>query len=241
MFEKLPFGRLGVVSKHTKSAKHEGYIVAQPGGIHESLSGLVDLAVEHCNDVHQLPDALVQPECNDWLTIMGIATRTGNAPIMSTNGWTAGSKLYNAQRLLLRAVVAMVVLLTLLTQWPSTPAMAQGCANAVTVLNTLDTTDPGSLRRAIADLCPGGTINFAPALTASGPATIILTGGELTIAKTMTIHGPGANLLAISGNNTSRIFTVNPITGTAQKSMPLPSATARARLAVPSATTACSP
>jgi parallel beta-helix repeat protein len=56
------------------------------------------------------------------------------------------------------------------------------------------------------------TITFAPALTAGGPASILLTLGELTIAGSMTIQGPGAKLLEIdaSGNTAgSRVFNVD--------------------------------
>jgi hypothetical protein len=63
-----------------------------------------------------------------------------------------------------------------------------------------------SLREAIfaANLVDGpDEIRFAPALTASGPATILLTQGELAISDDLTITGPGADLLTIdaSGND----------------------------------------
>ena len=60
-----------------------------------------------------------------------------------------------------------------------------------------------SLRDAIAAAVSGDTINFAASLTAGGPATILLTHGELLINKGLTIAGPGANLLTIdaSGND----------------------------------------
>jgi hypothetical protein len=59
-----------------------------------------------------------------------------------------------------------------------------------------------SLRDAIAAAAPGDTINFASSLTSSGPATILLTNGELLIDKSLTINGPGATRLTIdaSGN-----------------------------------------
>ena len=44
------------------------------------------------------------------------------------------------------------------------------------------------------------TIHFDPALTASGPATILLTHGDLTITHGITIIGPGANLLTIDAS-----------------------------------------
>jgi CSLREA domain-containing protein len=82
---------------------------------------------------------------------------------------------------------------------------------AVVTVTTLDDTvdfNDGvtSLREAIfaANLVPGAdTIEFAPALTAGGPATILLTQGELKITDSLTISGPGAELLTIdaSGND----------------------------------------
>ena len=54
------------------------------------------------------------------------------------------------------------------------------------------------------------TINFDPTLFAT-PRTISVTSGELelTDAATTTISGPGAGLLSISGNNASRVFSIN--------------------------------
>ena len=66
----------------------------------------------------------------------------------------------------------------------------------------------GSLRDAIAHICPGGTINFDPAVFADAK-TITLTSGELFIDTDMTIQGPAANLLSISGNNASRVVYVD--------------------------------
>ena len=50
------------------------------------------------------------------------------------------------------------------------------------------------------------TITFAPNVT----GTITLTTGELVIKSNLTIIGPGANLLTISGNNASRVFYISP-------------------------------
>ena len=75
---------------------------------------------------------------------------------------------------------------------------------SITVANANDS-GPGSLRQAIADVCAGGTISFDPSLNGQ---TIVLTSGELAIDNDLTIVGPAANLLAVSGNNQSRIFNV---------------------------------
>jgi CSLREA domain-containing protein len=64
----------------------------------------------------------------------------------------------------------------------------------------------GSLRKAIADAASGDTINF----NLSGcPCTITLTSGELLINKNLTIQGPGATNLTVSGNMASRVFSMN--------------------------------
>jgi CSLREA domain-containing protein len=79
---------------------------------------------------------------------------------------------------------------------------------AVVTVDTLDDSvnlgdGHTSLREAIfaTNTVPGpDTINFAPALTASGPATILLTQGELAITDALTINGPSANLLTIDAS-----------------------------------------
>lgn len=75
--------------------------------------------------------------------------------------------------------------------------------NTITVTDTSDSS-PNSLRAAIADAAPGDTINFSLTL----PATITLTSGELLISKNLTISGPGASSLALSGNSASRVFEI---------------------------------
>ncbi|MEX2171385.1 MAG: choice-of-anchor Q domain-containing protein [Pirellulales bacterium] len=73
-----------------------------------------------------------------------------------------------------------------------------------------------SLREAIfATNLVGGadTIEFAPSLTSTGPAKILLTGGELAITDVLTITGPGANLLTIDAQQQSRIFNITANTG----------------------------
>ncbi len=91
-------------------------------------------------------------------------------------------------------------------------ALALSClapfAAALTVSN-LNNAGAGSLRDAVAGTPAGGTVDFAPALT----GTIVLTSGEIGIAKNLTIAGPGADRVTVSGNNASRIF--NLTSGTA--------------------------
>lgn len=61
-----------------------------------------------------------------------------------------------------------------------------------------------SLREAIFAISPGGTITFASGLR--GVTSLSL--GELAIEKSITIDGPSAKDLTISGNNTSRVFSI---------------------------------
>lgn len=77
--------------------------------------------------------------------------------------------------------------------------------STLSVLNANDS-GPNSLRAEIAAAHSGDTIAFAPALNGQ---TITLTSGELLINKNLTISGPGADELTISGNNHSRIFEVS--------------------------------
>ena len=78
-------------------------------------------------------------------------------------------------------------------------------AATVTVTNTNDS-GAGSLRQAVTDAAAtGDTINF----NLTYPATITLTSAEITLDKDLTISGPGAKSLTISGNNARRIFTVS--------------------------------
>jgi hypothetical protein len=65
----------------------------------------------------------------------------------------------------------------------------------------------GSLRQAVLDnnnLGGGNTITFATNVT----GTIVLSGSELVIDTPTTIVGPGADVLAVSGNNSVRVFSV---------------------------------
>jgi hypothetical protein len=76
--------------------------------------------------------------------------------------------------------------------------------STLTVMNNLDS-GAGSLRADIAAAHAKDTIIFAPGLAGQ---TITLTSGELLINKNLTITGLGAGQLAVSGNNTSRVFEV---------------------------------
>src|SRR5262245_44177026 len=75
------------------------------------------------------------------------------------------------------------------------------------VLNLADNGD-GSLRQAVLDanaLLGADDIRFADGLQ----GTIGLTGGQLSITDHLIIDGPGAGLLAVSGNHQSRVFSIS--------------------------------
>jgi hypothetical protein len=76
--------------------------------------------------------------------------------------------------------------------------------STLTVLNALDS-GAGSLRDAIGHAKDGDTIVFAPTLNGQ---TIVLASDELAIKKSLDIEGPGADKLAVSGNNTFRVFDI---------------------------------
>ncbi len=76
-------------------------------------------------------------------------------------------------------------------------------ANIITVTNTNDN-GPGSLRQALIDANDSDTINFAVT------GTISLTSGELLVNKSLTISGPGADVLDVDGNATYRVFHIAP-------------------------------
>jgi hypothetical protein len=61
---------------------------------------------------------------------------------------------------------------------------------------------PGSLRQALLDTPAGGTVDFRPGLS----GTITLTSAELAISKDLTIAGPGADVVTVSGDHASRVF-----------------------------------
>ena len=76
-------------------------------------------------------------------------------------------------------------------------------AATITVTNTNDS-GPGSLRQALANANNGDRINFAVT------GAITLTSGGLGITKNVTISGPGANQLAVNGNQALFVFGVFP-------------------------------
>jgi hypothetical protein len=72
-----------------------------------------------------------------------------------------------------------------------------------TVTTLLDNV-PGSLRDAIATTPPGGTVDFQPGLS----GTIVLSGSALWITNSLTVTGPGASVITISGNHATSAFQI---------------------------------
>jgi hypothetical protein len=78
------------------------------------------------------------------------------------------------------------------------------CRCLPSTVTNLSDHNPGSLRDAIATTPDGGTVDFQSGLTGS----ITLTTGELAINKDLTIEGPGADVITVSGNHASRVFNI---------------------------------
>ena len=68
-------------------------------------------------------------------------------------------------------------------------------------MTNLNNSGAGSLRQATVDAASGDTITFQPGLT----GMITLTA-QLLINKNLTITGPGAGIISVSGNNAVRVF-----------------------------------
>ena len=100
------------------------------------------------------------------------------------------------------SMVFSMILLAMLWLVLQAESLAQPCSNHITVSSTADS-GPGTLRQALADVCSGGTIDFAPALANQ---VVTLTSGELMITQTVTLENPNAPNLKLNGNDAQRIF-----------------------------------
>jgi hypothetical protein len=80
-------------------------------------------------------------------------------------------------------------------------------------VTNLNDSGAGSLRKAVQDAntTPGtDTISFQNGLT----GTITLTTGQLSISESVSIYGPGARKLTVSGNNAGKVFNISGAPGT---------------------------
>lgn len=83
-----------------------------------------------------------------------------------------------------------------------------GCNTINRIVGNNNDGGADSLRDVIAKVCNGSVITFAPAVTGA----INLTSGELLINKSLTINGPGANVLRVqrsAGVPDFRIFDIS--------------------------------
>src|SRR6056297_2639292 len=111
--------------------------------------------------------------------------------------------MYEMMKIPKRSLFIFTLMAILLLCFSATAAVA------VTVTNTQDydsTEDPveGSLRWALDTVDNGGTISFDNALSGD----VITLSSEITINKSLTIQGLGADKLSVSGNNSNRIFYI---------------------------------
>jgi hypothetical protein len=110
-----------------------------------------------------------------------------------------------------RGRTACVTAASLALLLPMDPAAA-----TTYVVDTAGDPGPGgttSLRQAVAAAngAADNFVEFAPVLNGS---TITLLSGEIAINQPMTVVGPGADKLTISGNDTSRIFNISTVSTT---------------------------
>jgi hypothetical protein len=82
-------------------------------------------------------------------------------------------------------------------------------ATCVVTSTSDDGTNTGSLRHCVQHAASGDTINFASALNGQ----TITVASALDIGTNLTIAGPGANLLTISGGSAVQVFTITRTPG----------------------------
>ena len=121
---------------------------------------------------------------------------------------SVGSSAMSVIRKAMCLIICLVVMLIALAFGSTHGLRLFGAFTSVSASSTVVTTNAdsgaGSLRQTVIDAPDGGTITFSPGVT----GTITLTSGEIAIVKNLTIQGPGASVLTISGNNNSRVFEI---------------------------------
>jgi CSLREA domain-containing protein len=127
--------------------------------------------------------------------VLGWKERASNLTLIPTNA-----------NLMLKTAMSLVLFLFISTTIVS--------AATFTVNTTTDNESNGcsfgqcTLREAINDAnssLGSDTISFQAGLN----GTITLTGGHLPITSDITINGPGARILSVSGNNNTRVFVIS--------------------------------
>ena len=101
------------------------------------------------------------------------------------------------------AVVLVVVLSMGVASWVIIHQPAKS-PDPTRVITLQDNNRPGSLRYAVNDAPSGSTITFDASLR----GTILLTSGDLNIAKNLMIRGPGAGILSISSGKSGYVVRV---------------------------------
>ena len=100
--------------------------------------------------------------------------------------------------------VGMAIVLALILVAPFVAQNSAQAQPALLVVMNLNDSGTGSLRQAIADIASGGEIIFDVGLS----GTIGLTS-ELVIDRNLTITGPGAAVIALSGQGETRVVRVS--------------------------------
>ena len=104
-----------------------------------------------------------------------------------------------------RAVFFPAVLVTFLLFQALILMPQVSLAAAVETVTNTNNAGAGSLRQAIANVDSGGTVNFN--IAGPGPHTITL-ASQITIDESMTITGPGADVITIDAQMMGRIFNL---------------------------------
>jgi len=148
------------------------------------------------------------------ITGSGTGTLTATGTITNLNSFTSANKITftGTQSTTLNVTIDDQGHTPAPSMSANTSAPINVCVASVAVTNTQDS-GAGSLRQALLDVCDGGTISFDTAAgqafdPATAPHTITLTSGQLAITKSVTIIGPGARQLTISGNNANRVLGI---------------------------------
>src|SRR5215213_1244148 len=103
---------------------------------------------------------------------------------------------------ILRTVLAIVLV------WTMLPVVSPAHAATRVVTTTTDSV-AGSLRAQIASAATGDTIDFSPAMAGT---TILLTGGELTLNKSLTLQNTSGGTITVDGQKgtgfATRVFLI---------------------------------